>query len=249
MDQERFDEVARGLASGISRRGMVRYLTGAAFGGVLVAVGESAAGARKKRGRGKHKERPRGRTRSAAAGKVAVCHYDADAETWVLITVSKSGWDNGHSSHGQDYLLDGNCCTDGDCAGDGSCCDGVCTDSPTCNQCTTCGDGCPGDPENNPTVSVSFAPTGDPRFCSPTVHLTGFHGCTDYTYQYWGSFYSDGYIADNFGMNHPLTRTDLSGSSETLAGTFNNGAGDGFPRYVEFRINGGPVSGWQRVSC
>ena len=242
MDQERFDEVARGLASGISRRGMVRNLTGTAIGGILVAVGTSDAGARKKkRGSGKGKRRSQGRSKAERADKVAVCHYDADAETWELINVSKSGWDNGHSKHEQDYLLEGDCCTDGDCPGDESCRDGDCTP-----QCTTCGDGCTGDPENNPTVSVSFAPTGDPNYCSPTVHLTGFAGCTTYTYQYWAAFSSDGAGAQDFGLTHPLTPTDLSGSSQTTVGSFFQGGGG---RWVEFRINGGPVSGWQRVSC
>ena len=49
MDQERFDHVARGLASGITRRGLVGNLTGAVIGGVLVAVGASEAGARKRK--------------------------------------------------------------------------------------------------------------------------------------------------------------------------------------------------------
>jgi hypothetical protein len=59
MDQERFDQLARGLTSGITRRGMVRNLMGAALGGVLVAEGVSEVGARKrkkKRG-GKRKRR------------------------------------------------------------------------------------------------------------------------------------------------------------------------------------------------
>jgi hypothetical protein len=59
MDQERFDRFARGLAAGLSRRGMMRNLAGAAIGGIVVAVGGSEAGARKrKRGRGKRKGQP-----------------------------------------------------------------------------------------------------------------------------------------------------------------------------------------------
>ena len=56
MDQERFDEFARGLVSGITRRGMVRNLTGAALGGILAARGASESEARKKKG-GKRKKR------------------------------------------------------------------------------------------------------------------------------------------------------------------------------------------------
>jgi hypothetical protein len=45
MEQERFDQLARGLAAGFSRRGMVRNLAGAAVGGILLAAGTGAAGA------------------------------------------------------------------------------------------------------------------------------------------------------------------------------------------------------------
>jgi hypothetical protein len=114
MDQERFDHLARGLASDISRRGMVRQLTGAALGGVLVAVGGSAAGAKKK----KHSH-GKGNGNSTKPDKVAVCHYDAEAQTWVAITVSQAGWDNGHSKHKKDFQqADKNgCCLGSDCAG------------------------------------------------------------------------------------------------------------------------------------
>lgn len=58
MDQARFDHLARFLAAGDSRRGMVRTLGGTALGGLLAAVGVSEAGARKKnkkRNKGKGK--------------------------------------------------------------------------------------------------------------------------------------------------------------------------------------------------
>lgn len=59
MDQERLDDVARELASGIPRREMRRKLTGAAIGGALTAVWASEAGATKKKRRGgKRKRRP-----------------------------------------------------------------------------------------------------------------------------------------------------------------------------------------------
>jgi hypothetical protein len=58
MDQEQFDQITRTLASGNSRRGLVRTLTGAALGGILVAGGVSEAGAKKKnkkkQGGGRH---------------------------------------------------------------------------------------------------------------------------------------------------------------------------------------------------
>jgi hypothetical protein len=113
MDQERFDHLTRRLVSGTTRRGMVRQLTGTALGGVLAAVGISEVGAKKKKhGHGK------GKASSAAQDKVAVCHYDTDADTYVLINVSQSGWDNGHSKHKKDFQQadkDG-CCLDRECA-------------------------------------------------------------------------------------------------------------------------------------
>lgn len=331
MDQERFDHLTRRLVSGATRRGMVRQFTGAALGGILVAVGVSEAGAKKKKhGHGKGK----GKTNDSSTGqdKVAVCHYDADAQTYVVINVSQSGWDNGHAKHKKDFQQaeKNGCCLDSECAkltdtchvgtcvvneqrvgackavstpdqacesdnlclrhptcqANGTCgssqvkpcpnrecntvkcnpqtgecegtptpgvaCDGgICSDEGKCvtTACTTCGPTCPGDPENNPTVSVTFAPTGDPKFCSPIVHLTGFAGCTTYTYEYLASFNSDGSSPESFGANHPLTTTDPSGSSQTTVGSFNNGSVDGFPRYVEFKLDNGRDSGWQRVSC
>jgi DNA-binding beta-propeller fold protein YncE len=87
MDQERFDQLARGLATGATRRGIVRNLTGAAIGAVLAAVWSSEAGARKKakkrrhgkhaangKGKGKGKERTaKGRKAQPARVKAAAC--------------------------------------------------------------------------------------------------------------------------------------------------------------------------------
>jgi hypothetical protein len=52
MDAEQFDSVAKVLGQSNSRRGVVRTLTGAALGGILVAVGVGEAGAKKKHGAG-----------------------------------------------------------------------------------------------------------------------------------------------------------------------------------------------------
>ena len=45
MDQERFDQIARTLASGQSRRDVLKGLTGTAVGGLLatIGIGEAAA--------------------------------------------------------------------------------------------------------------------------------------------------------------------------------------------------------------
>ena len=46
MDQERFDQLTRTLASGQSRRGVLKALTGAVLGGAVAAVGVGEAAAK-----------------------------------------------------------------------------------------------------------------------------------------------------------------------------------------------------------
>jgi hypothetical protein len=46
MDNERFDAIARTLASGVSRRGVLRTLSGVGAGGVLMAIGRENAAAK-----------------------------------------------------------------------------------------------------------------------------------------------------------------------------------------------------------
>lgn len=46
MDQERFDQMTRTLASGHSRRGLLKGLSGTAIGGLLVAAGLGEAAAK-----------------------------------------------------------------------------------------------------------------------------------------------------------------------------------------------------------
>ena len=121
-------------------------------------MGPGETGAKKKRGSGKRKKQSQGQ-----AANVAVCHYDADANAYVSINVSQSGWNNGHAKHEQDFLRgaakDG-CCRDSDCSGRtdqcnaGTCvvdgdrvgaCKAVptpgerCGDGGTCNGSGTCG--------------------------------------------------------------------------------------------------------------
>ena len=43
MDGQRFDQLTRSLAPGLSRRGLLRALTGGALGGWLAARGRVAA--------------------------------------------------------------------------------------------------------------------------------------------------------------------------------------------------------------
>lgn len=239
MDQTRFDQLARGLAVDITRRGMLGNLTGAAIGGLLAAVGASEAAAGKQRGRGTGKGKGKGKGKER--DKIDVCHYDADRETWVKISVSQRGWENGHAKHKRDYHLTGECCTDRDCEeANATCRDGACTDDGP-GQCTSCGDGCPGAAENNPTKTVTFTPSGNSDYCSVTVNLTGFAGCTSYTAEYWSAIDPNGRRAVNNG-NVGLGPTDLTGSSQTALGTFAKGG------YVDIRF-AGAAAAYQAVDC
>ena len=112
MEDERFDALLRGLGRGASRRGVLGVLAGLA--GLSLSEGAAKKGA-----------------------KVAVCHYDADADTYVSINVSQDGWDNSHSKHEKDFQrgdVDG-CCNDSDCS------QGLCNPTTgTCSQtCPGCG--------------------------------------------------------------------------------------------------------------
>ena len=49
MDQERFDTLTRTLASGMSRRGVLRTLGGVSAGGVLAVVGRGTVAAKGRR--------------------------------------------------------------------------------------------------------------------------------------------------------------------------------------------------------
>jgi hypothetical protein len=101
MDAHRFDQVVRTLGQGISRRGVLGALAGAAGAGAR----EAAANRRKRRGRAKKGK------------KVGVCH--ATGGTYHLLTVGKNVVANHLANHG-DFLY-GDCCTDAECAANETC--------------------------------------------------------------------------------------------------------------------------------
>lgn len=128
MDQERFDRLARGLAAGISRRRMVGAMTGAALGGIVVAVGGNEAEAKKKkRGKGKRKKR----------AQAPVCTPKICAELGRACgAVADDGCGNpldcgGDSVCGSDTATNccaGKCCKANgiSCNSDAECCNGDC---------------------------------------------------------------------------------------------------------------------------
>ncbi len=102
MDHEQFDQLARGLAAGASRRGMVRRLSGAAIGGVLVAIGAGQAEGRKnKRGGGKAKGKGKGKGKPVSQGaKVTICHRtDSETHPFQVISVAPNAV-AAHEAHG-----------------------------------------------------------------------------------------------------------------------------------------------------
>jgi hypothetical protein len=139
MDDQQFDRLVEALGRGLNRRGVLGVLAGAAG----LGVGEVAA---------KRRKRGKSRVQAQAANKVAVCHYDAGANTYVLINVSRSGWDHGHSKHENDFLRGGDddgavgCCTDGECGElTNACGAGVCDpETGTCAGPCAVGEQCVG---------------------------------------------------------------------------------------------------------
>ena len=101
MDDRRFDDLTRRLATARTRRSLLRG---------LVAGGTALATARA------------GTSLAAPAPKVDVCHWDASAGAYVWLTVSENSWLTGHQGqHPQDYLRGNGCCTAGECGTDSAC--------------------------------------------------------------------------------------------------------------------------------
>ena len=102
MDGQRFDAMARAMANGMDRRGLLR----GAAGGAAAVLGLRAAGTRAKQ------------------AKQAFCHRTGNpAKPYVVITVAKPAW-KAHLAHGDHPFVD--CCADADCAADEACQDGAC---------------------------------------------------------------------------------------------------------------------------
>lgn len=107
MDGHRFDVLAKAVATGRSRRTVLRGLGAGALG--LLGASRMA--------------------QAAPAGKVTICHWDADLGVFQQLTISQNGL-HGHRNHLKDNLTP-------DFANDSSNCGGcgvVCTGDATCSN-------------------------------------------------------------------------------------------------------------------
>jgi len=160
MDAQQFDGIARILASGSSRRSVLRGLVG----GALAAVGLNRAS-------------------QAADEKVPVCHLtDAATNSWVLINISDAAYPT-HLAHG-----DGDYNSTAHCGACGHACSAPANATATCSEGTcgfTCNEGYEPDGAGgcarilNPAINISFDSTGTTQ-CLIQVDLVDFAANTTY---------------------------------------------------------------------
>jgi hypothetical protein len=179
MDGERFDTIAKGLATGSSRRRVIGGVLGST---VALLAGRTTLAAKGKKGKKAKSRKAKVRAQSENQGKgqekVTLCHWDEDTQRYEVKTVGAPGADAHFRKHKKDreYI---DCCTDfggsGDaacpedrpiCNGDGKCVecleDEDCTETDECNSVGTCNDqaAC----EYRPAVSTddAFGDVGSP---------------------------------------------------------------------------------------
>ena len=154
MDGQRFDDLTRVLAIGVSRRGVLRGMAG---------VLATALGLRTVRARAQQVKQP-------------LCHATGDpANPYVVIEVAEPAWET-HFGHGDTPYVD--CCTDGDCGSGGACCNGTCIDTTVdLSNCGGCGMACTTAVSNATATCAGgvcgFACTGSLTACGETCIDTG----------------------------------------------------------------------------
>ncbi len=129
MDGQRFDSLARAMATATSRRDV---LLGALAGGFGALIGG-------------------GRRAGAKPQKVAICHFTDDpAHPYEVISVAQPAV-QAHLGHHDSLLSEVECCTNADCDDGDPCTYDVCgTMTRICYHdpiptCAPCGDGCGGE--------------------------------------------------------------------------------------------------------
>jgi hypothetical protein len=172
MDAEQFDSVAKALGQSNSRRGVVRTLTGAVVGGLLVAVGVGEAGAKKKNKKKKHDNGRRGVKAQGnpckkggvpcGKGKNACCTGGKTCQRGLCVTTACAP----------------NCT--GKCGGASDGCSGTCdaacpgTCSPACSYPTSC---------RTSVDGMSFCSSGG--YCRPCTSDAGCVVLSDPTAVYY----------------------------------------------------------------
>ncbi len=106
MDGKNFDDLTRKLATGTSRRNVLRGL----LGGAAALGGLKASG-----------------TLAARQEKTTICHATgSDSNPWVKVNVADPSLLPAHYSHG-DFIIGDGCCRNQDCHCENQCETGVCT--------------------------------------------------------------------------------------------------------------------------
>ena len=226
MDTERFDTLARGLATGLSRRRALGLL----MGGLAATIGRGA---------------------TAKEGKVGICHQTG-AGDWNYITVAQSATSS-HLAHG-DVLTNladvdncgacGNACAAPDnatayCSEGGcgfSCDEGY--DLNDAGDACVAPDVCTGVPmSDNPAKWLTFAAAGG-DYCSVIVNLTGYAGCATYPAEWYRRFRGN---PENMA-DVSLGPTASDGSLVQSVGSYAKGG------ELDVRIDG-VASWWTAVDC
>lgn len=116
MDGERFDTIAKGLATGSSRRRLIGGLIG---GAAAALAGTTTLAAKRKKGKGrKAKVRAQSGGEGKGQDKRSVCHWDEDAQAYTLVTVGSPGADAHIHQHDEDFEFfpgESECCNASDC--------------------------------------------------------------------------------------------------------------------------------------
>ena len=176
MDQERFDRIARTLASGQSRRGVLKGLTGTAIGGLLAAVGIGEAVAAPPAGKpskcyGDNSSCTNGKQCCSGTCTNRTCApvIPVDRCAGVTCTATSECFTPGTCSGGvcspQNPKDSGVSCSIGTCDGAGTCrAPEVCTGLPLNASCATADQCCPDG------AAVACGPVGNlfqPECCRP----------------------------------------------------------------------------------
>jgi hypothetical protein len=132
MDGERFDTIAKGLATGSSRRRLIGGLIGG--GAAAVLAGTTTLAAKGKRGKKAKSRKAKVRAQGADQEKVTLCHWDEDAQRYERITVGAPGAEAHERQHDKDFIFEegDECCNASECEANA----GPCREVSACNEGT-----------------------------------------------------------------------------------------------------------------